>query len=115
MKLFIAALFTLILSQNSFAALSSPPPSDPPTWIEPGSVVKLTSFEFPDARNRTAEICGEVVSGTLPGMIRVEVDYDSKIPAIYSTAVDLGGKFCIVAVSLKSRARAFLWHPQATK
>ncbi len=71
--------------------------------------IVITSFEYPSGRDRTAEICGKVTDATLPGFVRLEVDYTMDEPAIYNVPVGSDGLFCTVAVSMRKSVRASLW------
>lgn len=84
------------------------------TTPAPAAKVTITSFEFPMARTRTAEVCGKVENAALPAFVRLEVDYDSDYQVPYNVPVGEDGIFCTVVVSLKARARGVLWHMPAS-
>lgn len=96
--LVLASVFSLVARGDE----TSPAPALPK--------VTITSFEFPSARTRMAEVCGKVENATLPAMVRLEVDYDSDYQVPYNFPVGEDGVFCTVVVSLKSRARGKVWY-----
>lgn len=102
MKNFLASL--AVVSFGIFAATAA--------RADEGQV-KITSVQFPEPKNRTAEVCGKVTNASLPAFVRLEVDYTMDKPAIYNVPVAADGEFCLVAVSLRGKIRGTVWHPVA--
>lgn len=76
--------------------------------------VEVTSFVYPEAQSRFAELCGKVTDAvTSPVFLRVVVDYKGKRPGVYNVLVGTDGKFCTTVVSYSGLASVDFWGTSA--